>query len=76
MHSTIADLWPVLVLIADITAATAVTMDAVLRKRHVPSIVGWIGLAWLAPLVGSFLYLCFDINQIKTSAITHELEAA
>jgi cardiolipin synthase len=76
MHSTIADLWPVLVLIADITAATAVTMDAVLRKRHVPSIVGWIGLAWLAPLVGSFLYLCFGINRIKTSAITHELEAA
>jgi hypothetical protein len=39
---------PVLISIVYVAGATWVTVDAVLRKRHVPAIVGWVGLAWLA----------------------------
>jgi cardiolipin synthase A/B len=56
-------------------AAAAVTFDAVLRKRHVPSVIGWVGLAWLAPLVGSALYFLFGINRIKRSLVAQAMKA-
>lgn len=68
--------WPALVSAAHVVAAIAVTVDAVLRKRHVPSVIGWVGLAWLAPLVGSVLYLCFGINRIHRTASALRLQAA
>jgi cardiolipin synthase A/B len=58
-----------------IAAATAVTIDAVMRKRHVPSVIGWVGLAWLAPLIGSALYFAFGINRIKRSAVAQAMKA-
>jgi cardiolipin synthase len=76
MNSAIVELWPTIVLIADLAAALAVTIDAVLRKRHVPSIIGWIGLAWLAPILGSLLYLCFGINRIERSDTATRLKVA
>jgi len=62
------DLWPVLVSITYVAAATWVTVDAVLRKRHVPAIVGWVGLAWLAPVVGALAYYLLGVNRIRRSA--------
>jgi cardiolipin synthase len=59
-----------------VVAAGAVTVDAVLRKRHVSAVFGWVGLAWLAPIVGSFLYVCFGINRIRRNAAELRLEAA
>ena len=75
MNSLLVEPWPTIVLIADVAAALAVTVDAVLRKRHVPSIIGWIGVAWLAPLLGSLLYLCFGINRIERSDVAARLRA-
>jgi len=51
-----------------IAGAAAVTVDAVLRKRHVPAVIGWVGLAWLAPIIGSLLYFWFGINRIHRAA--------
>jgi cardiolipin synthase len=76
VNSPIIELWPTIVLTADIAAASAVTIDAVLRKRHVPSVIGWVGLAWLAPILGSILYLCFGINRIERTAAALNLKAA
>jgi cardiolipin synthase A/B len=56
-------------------AAVAVTIDAVMRKRHVPSVIGWVGLAWLAPLIGSALYFAFGINRIQRSAVAQAMKA-
>jgi cardiolipin synthase len=64
-----ADVWPLLVSGVHISGAIAVTVDAVLRKRQVPAVIGWVGLAWLAPIIGSLLYLGFGINRIQRAAV-------
>jgi len=49
------------VILATAAAAAAVAVGAVLRKRHVSSVIGWVGLVWLVPVIGSLLYLVFGI---------------
>ncbi len=51
--------------IVHVLAATAVTMHAVLGRREVPAVIGWVGLVWLAPVVGSALYFVFGVNRIR-----------
>ncbi|MBE0550580.1 MAG: PLDc N-terminal domain-containing protein [Rubrivivax sp.] len=62
--------------LAHVVAALAVTVDAVLRKRQVSAVIGWIGVAWLAPGVGAFLYLVFGINRIQRGAVALGLREA
>jgi cardiolipin synthase A/B len=69
----LADLWPLLVSITYLAAASWVTVDAVLRKRHVPSVIGWVGLAWLAPVLGALFYFAFGINRIQRSGVAQAL---
>ena len=59
-----------------VAAALAVTVDAVLRKRQVSAVIGWIGVAWLAPGVGAVLYLVFGINRIQRGAAALGLREA
>ncbi len=70
MHMLVflSDLWLLLVPFGHIVGAIGVTIDAVLRKRQVPAVIGWVGLAWLAPIVGSLLYVSFGINRIRRAA--------
>ena len=46
----------------------AVTVHALLTKRDVGAALGWIGLTWLAPLIGGFLYFVLGINRVKRRA--------
>jgi phosphatidylserine/phosphatidylglycerophosphate/cardiolipin synthase-like enzyme len=39
-------------------------------------VIGWVGLAWLAPVIGSLLYLVFGINRIQRSALALGLRQA
>lgn len=71
-----AGLWPLLASALYLAAASWVTVDAVLRKRHVPSIIGWVGLAWLAPVVGALFYFALGINRIQRSGTARALRAA
>ena len=48
-----------------IALAIGVSAQIVLTKDDVRSAIGWIGLVWLAPIVGSALYLVFGINRIN-----------
>ncbi len=57
----------VLVLLGLLLAAT-VTVHALLHKRDVASAIGWIGLVWLAPLMGSVTYAVFGINRVRHRA--------
>lgn len=66
--AVILDCSPWLLSMAHVAAASAVTVDAVLRKRHVQAVFGWVGLAWLAPFFGAAAYLLFGINRIRRSA--------
>ena len=38
--------------------AVSVTADVLLKKSDVRAALGWIGLVWLAPILGSLLYSC------------------
>jgi cardiolipin synthase len=49
-------------------AATLTTFHIVLYKREVRSAIGWIGLSWLAPIIGPVFYLIFGINRIARRA--------
>ena len=48
--------------------AAAVTVHTLMNKRDVPAAIGWIGMAWLAPVVGALLYVGFGINRVKRRA--------
>lgn len=50
--------------------AVGVTIHVLLTKREAGSSVAWIGLAWLAPFLGSVLYLLLGINRVKRRALT------
>lgn len=45
-----------------------VTVHILLHKEDVPSAIGWIGLVWLAPVVGSVAYILLGINRIRRKA--------
>ena len=45
--------------------AVGVSAHILLTKDDVRSAIGWIGLVWLAPILGSALYLVFGINRIN-----------
>jgi cardiolipin synthase A/B len=42
----------------------------ILTKRDVRAAIGWIGLVWLSPFVGSVIYLVLGINHIRRKAMT------
>lgn len=48
--------------------ALAVTIHVLLHKRDVGSAMGWMGLAWLSPIIGSALYAVFGINRVRRKA--------
>ena len=48
--------------------ALGVTLHALRTKREIGAAIGWIGLAWLAPLFGTFLYVTLGINRVRRLA--------
>ena len=44
--------------------AVSVSGHCLLHKRDVAACIGWIGLAWLAPVWGALLYVMFGINRV------------
>lgn len=64
MPEWITIIWTIVLSATHIMGAVAVTLHAILRKRQSKAIVAWIGLAWLAPVLGALTYLCFGINRI------------
>lgn len=68
--------WPYLFTIGYVGGAAWVTVDAILRKRHAPAVVSWVGLAWLAPISGAIAYFLLGINRIQRSASRLERQSA
>ena len=50
--------------------ATGVTVHVLLYKRETNTSAAWIGLAWLAPILGSVLYLLLGINRVRRRAMS------
>lgn len=65
MYELLQELWPLLLAVSSSLAAIAATVHLLLFKRETRAAIAWVGLVWLAPLVGSLLYLCFGINRIR-----------
>jgi cardiolipin synthase len=59
---------PWLVPTLHVLVASFVSCHILLRKRETRSKIGWIGLVWLTPLLGSLLYLFLGINRIQRQA--------
>ena len=70
------DLMPLLVSLFHAGFALAVTVHALLNKRNVHKAVGWIALAWLAPVAGALLYLMLGVNRIQRTGVALGLQAA
>lgn len=52
-----------------VVLALVVSAHIVLTKRDVRAAIGWTGLVWLAPFVGSMLYGLLGINRIRRQAV-------
>jgi cardiolipin synthase len=61
---------PILVPLIHLLLAVGVTVHVLLTKRDAGSSVAWIGLAWLAPILGSVLYLVLGINRVRRRAMS------
>jgi cardiolipin synthase len=48
--------------------AAVISAHIVLTKDDVRAAIGWVGLVWLTPVVGSVLYGLFGINRIRRQA--------
>lgn len=60
--------WPWVATAADIAISVAASAHVVLTKRPTRSAIGWVGLIWVSPFVGTLLYVVFGINRIKRRA--------
>jgi cardiolipin synthase len=76
VHQLILDLWPALVSLAHFSAASWVTIDAILRKRQSAAVIAWVGLAWLAPFLGALSYWSFGINRVQRKGVALDLKSA
>jgi cardiolipin synthase len=66
--SSLLSYWPIFVAIAVPLMQAAAAAHVVLRRRDVRASAGWMGLIWLAPVVGVVLYSLFGVNRIKRRA--------
>jgi len=63
------ELWPHLTGLLWLTITISASIHVVLYKRDTRSAIGWVGIIWLAPLVGTALYVLLGINRIQRRAV-------
>jgi cardiolipin synthase len=68
MSITVYREWPWLVVLLSTIVALLASGHAILRKRDPRAAIAWVGLIWLAPLIGALLYLIFGINRVERRA--------
>ena len=66
-------IWALILAVVDFALASGVTIHAVLWKRDSRAVIAWVGLAWLAPIVGAIAYLFLGINRIQRKALSLKL---
>ncbi len=64
----VLEYWPHIVAGLDVVLALVASGHAVLSKRDTRAAIGWVGVIWLAPLLGVLLYLWLGINRIERRA--------
>jgi cardiolipin synthase len=61
---------PHLLTLVGLALSLTLSVHIVFTKRQVRSAIGWLGLIWVAPFVGSLLYVLFGINRVRRRART------
>ena len=65
MIETLIGVSPTTLAVVGIALSLLASAHIVLHKRDVAAAIGWVGVVWLAPLIGPVLYLVFGINRIR-----------
>jgi len=60
--------WPHLVVALHIIVASMASAHVVLFKRDPRAAIGWVGIIFLTPFLGSLLYVVFGVNRIRRRA--------
>jgi cardiolipin synthase len=64
----LVDLWPHVTAAVILAITISASVHALLVKRDTRSAIGWVGLIWLSPVFGAFLYWIFGVNRIHSRA--------
>jgi cardiolipin synthase len=64
----ISEFWWFLVAVLHFPILLLASGHVVLTKRDNRAALGWMGIIWLAPILGSLLYFTFGINRIRRKA--------
>ncbi|MGC4005421.1 MAG: PLDc N-terminal domain-containing protein [Pirellulales bacterium] len=60
--------WPHLLTFGGLLLEIGCTLHALVVKRDARATIAWVGLIWLTPMVGAFLYVLFGVNRIHRRA--------
>lgn len=66
--SDLPNWWPYAVGALVAAVSLVASGHAVVRKRDVRAAIGWVGLIWLVPGLGAFLYALLGLNRIRRRA--------
>ena len=61
-------IWPYLFGAAHLITIGLASAHVVLTKRDVRAAIGWVGIIWLTPFLGSLLYFTLGVNRIHRKA--------
>jgi cardiolipin synthase A/B len=61
-------IWPYVAAGLNLTFALLASAHVVLTKRDPRGAIGWVGVIWLAPVLGVLLYVWLGINRIERRA--------
>jgi cardiolipin synthase A/B len=68
MKEVFLDFWPYATAALSLLLSVVSSGHAILYKRDSRAAVGWVGVIWLAPLLGPILYILLGINRIQRRA--------
>jgi cardiolipin synthase A/B len=62
------NLWTLALAVLAVAVPAVGTVHVVLTKRNPHAAMAWVGVLWLAPLVGAVFYLLFGVNRTRRRA--------
>lgn len=68
LYWLMTSLWPLVLAIVHLVLLVFGTCHVVLTKRDPRAALGWAGVIWLTPIVGTVLYFMFGVNRIHRRA--------
>ncbi|TFG51666.1 MAG: cardiolipin synthase [Gemmatimonadales bacterium] len=66
--TTLGETWPAVAAVLTFLLSLITSAHIVLYKSDSRAAVGWVGVVWLAPVIGAVLYVLFGINRIRRRA--------